>query len=93
MRSCAESRNRPAAHIVGARNFALRLLTGFEALDRLALLMVGKLLLPSKLHALRIGAFAAVACELDFALLCDSPGGVKPKHVEATEAPLARLTI
>jgi hypothetical protein len=31
--------NRPPADIAGARNFALRLLTGVEALDRLVLLM------------------------------------------------------
>ena len=49
--------NRPTAYIVGARNLALRLLTGLEALDRLALLVIGEFRAPH-LHAVRHGTRA-----------------------------------
>jgi hypothetical protein len=41
-RLSTKPRNRPAAHIVRARNLAPRFLTGVHALDRLLLLMMGE---------------------------------------------------
>jgi len=49
----SKPRSRPAAHIVGARNFAKRFLAGGAALDRLLLLMMGERRLSAKPDGVR----------------------------------------